>query len=89
MNAFMNDEIKQILKKIIDLESEMTNLKEGYFNVNKSYVKSLTSLKTLTHYAADAAKRSAKSAALAAKAATNAAHAAQEAAALSIISTAQ
>ena len=60
----MNDEIKQILKKIIDLESEMTNLKEGYFNVNKNYVKSLTSLKTLTHYAADAAKRSAKSAAL-------------------------
>jgi hypothetical protein len=34
----MNDEIKQILKKIIDLESEMTNLKEGYFNINKSYI---------------------------------------------------
>ena len=51
----MNDEIKQILKKIIDLESEMANLKEGYFNINKIYIKSLTSLKKLIHYAVECA----------------------------------
>lgn len=41
----MNQEIEKIYAKLIDLESEVANLRQGYIVVNQRYAEAIGSLK--------------------------------------------
>jgi hypothetical protein len=75
----MTDEIQKIYSKIVGLETEVGDLRQGYLLINRRYSAALTSLKELTSHASEAAKRSASGALKAAEAAKHAAEAATEA----------
>ena len=78
----MADEIKLIQSKLVSLETEVSDLRQGYIIINRRYTNALASLKDLTAHASESAKRSANAAIKAADAARNASTAATEAAAL-------
>lgn len=55
----MNKEMEQIHARMGELEREITNLRQGYVIVNQRYSESLLSLKELSSFTTQAAKRSA------------------------------
>lgn len=80
----MTSEIKLIQSKLLSLETEVSDLRQGYIIINRRYSNALMTLKELTGHASESAKRSANAAIKAANAAKNASTAATEAAALSV-----
>ena len=81
----MISNIKEIERKILSLETEVGDLRQGYLIINRRYSQALTALKELTAHAAEAAKRAANGAIKAAAAAKNASTAATEAAAFLVV----
>jgi hypothetical protein len=73
---FMKEDIDKIYAKLISLETEVSNLRQGYITVNARYAEALGTLKELTSSALEAAKRAAISAEKASRSAKNCATAA-------------
>ncbi len=59
MGRNLKDDIEKIYAKLIALETEVVNLRQGYVVVNTRYAEALGSLKHLTHTSLEAAKRAA------------------------------
>lgn len=78
----MNKEIENIYSKLVNLETEVNNLRQGYAVINQRYSEAIGTLKNLTSSALEAAKRAAIAAEKALLAARNSAKAAQLAAAV-------
>ena len=76
----MKDDIEKIYTKLVNLETEVSNLRQGYITVNARYAEALGTLKALTSSALEAAKRAAISAEKASLSAKNCATAAKLAA---------
>ena len=72
----MKEDIDKIYAKLISLETEVSNLRQGYITVNARYAEALGTLKELTSSALEAAKRAAISAEKASRSAKNCATAA-------------
>ena len=88
-NITMQDDIEKIYAKLIAHESEIINLRQGYIVVNEKYTAALSSLRTLTISAAEAAKRACTAAERASIATTKCSVAAKEAANNSVIVAAE
>ena len=84
----MKDDIEKIYGKLVSLESEVGNLRQGYITVNARYADALGTLKTLTSSSLEAAKRAAASAEKASLSAKNCATAAKVAASKAIVEAA-
>ena len=82
-------DIEKIYAKLVSLETEVTNLRNGYVIVNKRYTEALTTLKTLTQTSLVAAKRAAVAAEKASHAAKICATAAKAAAEKYVIDAAE
>ena len=85
----MKDDIEKIYAKLVSLETEVSNLRQGYILVNAQYTKALAGLKSLTNSALEAAKRSAVAAEKALLAAKNSALAAKLAASEAVVAAAE
>ena len=85
----MKDDIEKIYAKLVNLETEVTNLRTGYIVVNQRYAEAMGSLKALTASALEAAKRAAIAAEKALLAAKSSATAAKLAASESVIDAAE
>ena len=55
----MKEDIEKIYAKLISLETEIANLRQGYMVVNQRYAEAIGTLKSLTASALEAAKRAA------------------------------
>ena len=84
----MTKDLQNIYAKLVILETEVSDLRQGYVIINRRYSNALASLKDLTALATEAAKRSANGAIKAAEAAKNASTAATEAAAIPVLKAA-
>ncbi len=85
----MQEDIQKIYAKLVNLESEVLNLRKGYIIVNKRYADALSNLKSLTSSALEAAKRTGFAAEKALLAAKNSAKAAKLAASKEVIDAAE
>ena len=85
----MKEDIDKIYAKLVSLETEVTNLRQGYMVVNLRYTAALSSLKELTNSATLAAKKACIAAEQAAIATNKCAIAAKEAASKSVIEAAE
>ncbi|WP_114636717.1 hypothetical protein [Polynucleobacter necessarius] len=55
----MQEDIEKIYAKLVNLETEIQNLREGYIIISERYTVAISSLKSLTASALEAAKRAA------------------------------
>jgi len=55
----MTSKIEKIYAKLLSLEAEVSNLRQGYIVVNQRYTEAIGALKLLTTSALEAAKRAA------------------------------
>jgi hypothetical protein len=58
----MEQDVDKIYAKLISLENEISNLRQGYMVVNQRYTETLNILMDLTNSAAEAAKKACLSA---------------------------
>ena len=87
--AEMNQDLQAIHDSIFSLQNEIEEIKLSYRELHTNHANTLSSLKTVTQHASDAAQRSAKAAEFAAKAAQNCAEIAKQAATNEIVSAAE
>ena len=85
----MKNEIAKIYAKIMNLETEVHSLQQGYVTLNQQYAAAVSGLHTLTTTALEASKRAAIAAEKALSAARNSAKAALFAASKDVIEAAE
>ena len=85
----MKEDINKIYAKLLSLETEVQNLRQGYVTLNQQYAAAVSTLNSLTISALEASKRAAIAAEKALSAARNSAKAAHLAASKDAIEAAE